>query len=95
MESMVRRIAAPHTPGRVNTPRGAFQVSPGTIWRLTLDEDTPREHQDAVLVLDYNAFLKLGVQGAASGKGSRSLTTAWDSRFTTPRNSLSPHRLFK
>ena len=61
MESMVRRFAAPHPPGRVNTPRGAFRVSPGTIWRLTLDEDTPREHEDAVLVLDYNAGNNMAV----------------------------------
>ena len=52
--------------------------------------------EDIEVAVDTGAtFTAVHVYGGPSGKGSRSLTTAWESRFTAPRNFLSPHRLLR
>lgn len=71
MESIVRRFATLHPPGRVNTPEGAFQVSQGTIWQLTLSEGTAWEHQAKILVLDYNAGNNMAVTVQIQDGGPR------------------------
>ena len=59
--SIAQRLAHQHSPRQIETTQGTFQIFPGTIWDLHLNDTPGQDSASPVLVIDYNAGNNMAV----------------------------------
>ena len=59
--SIAQRLAHQHSPRQIETTQGTFQIFPGTIWDLHLNDTPGQDSASPVLVIDYNAGNNIAV----------------------------------
>ena len=59
--SVAQRLAYQHSPRQIETTQGTFQIFPGTIWDLHLNDTPGQDSASPVLVIDYNAGNNMAV----------------------------------
>ena len=59
--SIAQRLAHQHSPRQIETAQGTFQIFPGTIWDLHLNDTPGQDSASPVLIIDYNAGNNMAV----------------------------------